>query len=257
MLEIPIDRAEARVGSGHFIFDERPHALPFAALAPVFLRRSPKGVEQLADLRRFQRESGTDQRQRHRLAAKDRSGAERPDDFIVPQINHPDVRAGFLAVAGQGQDDVRIDAGHGGVHHFEFLVGMAQLKHGLQHAGQPETRLRIAKSGGSAKDKNPNRVGRFLARDGSRDRLAGRARAEKSPAKLVVLHEGRFRRGWMISAERRLGIQNRPAGDPSPADPGKAAALRSRQSAGNTTVSAWTPARQVSLENFALASAGS
>ncbi len=42
LLEIIIDRTEARVGTGQFIFDERPHALPFTAAAGGFLRRAPQ-----------------------------------------------------------------------------------------------------------------------------------------------------------------------------------------------------------------------
>jgi len=159
-----------------------------AFLASIcLLRRSPKRVEQLAEPGRFQRQSGADPWQRRRLIAKDRPRAERPDDFIVPHVDHPNVPVGLLAAAGQGQDDVRIDAGHGGVNHFKLLVGMTQAKDNVQHAGQTEAWLRVAVGSRLAKNKNADCAGRFVSRNGNGLRKPGFASAEETPAELIVL----------------------------------------------------------------------
>jgi hypothetical protein len=192
LLKVFINRSKAWIGARNFVFHEHPHSFPRADAGRVPLSYSAQPLEQLSGPGGFQRESGADHGQRRRLISEDSSRAERPDHFVVPHVNHPNIGVSIRAVARQRADDMRVDGGHGGVHDFKLLVGMPQLQHGFQHAGQSEARLRIAISSGFAEDKNPDGSGRLFARDRDRARLTGGVRTKESPAELVVLHKGFF-----------------------------------------------------------------
>ena len=81
------------------------------------------------------------------MRAEDGAGAERANDFVVAHVNNPDIGAGAGTVARDGHNHIRVNASHSGVDDLEFYVRMAHLQHRLQHAGQPEARLRIAEGG--------------------------------------------------------------------------------------------------------------
>ena len=93
--EILIDRAEARSESASLYLTNifMPFHSPLSAAVFPPLRQRVEHLARSVSL--SARAWGADQWQQHRLTAKDRPGAERPDDFIVPHVNHPNVPAGL------------------------------------------------------------------------------------------------------------------------------------------------------------------
>ena len=189
LLEVPIDTAQARLIRAHLLIEKHGHAAPFARRRRAFLPPHAQRLQRLPGAGGLKREARADDRPGRNLRAKNRAGSERADHFVVAHVDHPDVAPGAGAVARDGQDDVGVDAGHGGVHHLEARARIAQTQHRFEHAGQARARLRIAVGGGFAEDKNPHRALGPGPRDGYGMRGARPACAEKAPAKLIVLHQ--------------------------------------------------------------------
>ena len=124
-----------------------------------------------------------DQPARQRLRAEHGRRAERPDHFVVAHINDPEIAVVPGALAGDGQNDVRVDGGDAQVDDLKFFSGEPLAQQHLQVTARAVGRLRIAHRGGFAENKNADGVRRFdrrnQKRSGQRASWGGKKRKVK------------------------------------------------------------------------------
>jgi len=91
------------------------------------LQFAAKLNQQLADARLLNRKVQPDKTQRRGFLAENRRGAKRPHHFVVAHVDDPQVALGPRAVAGNGQNDVRVDGRDARVDDFETRVRIRSL----------------------------------------------------------------------------------------------------------------------------------
>ena len=92
------------------------------------------------------------------------------------------------ALAGDGQDDMRIDGGEGDIDDFKLPLRILFPQQHLQITRGREAGGGIAHRGGLAQDKNTERAGRLVNRKPDRIRTAHDLPGEKPKSEILVLH---------------------------------------------------------------------
>lgn len=117
-------------------------------------------------------------------------GGDEPHHLVVPQVDNQEIPILVCAVAGDGQDDVRVDRRHGRVDDLELGAGVLLLQHRLKHS--PETKRRLGRPHGGRASQYEDAVG-VLCPGGwqlPRRGHSGDGRGEKPPAELLIRRVG-------------------------------------------------------------------
>ena len=183
--EAVINPLQPRIVARQLRFEKKLQPFPLFRL----IRATGDLREPLADARGFQRQNEAHQGQVWHLAAKDRAGAERADDFVVAGIDKPEIALAWHAIARNHADNVRIDGRHRGVDNFNFLIRVARLEQPLKLARKAISRFRVAHGCGFAEHENADGVLRLLCGQIQRLRRAGDGRREKPPAEPGIVRE--------------------------------------------------------------------
>src|SRR5208282_4902685 len=123
-----------------------------------------KAYQQLTQPCFLDREVEPDDFEGRRLGAKNGGGTERSDHFVVAHVDDPKVAVETGAIAGDGQDDVRVDGRDAQVDDLKMGFGVTRGQQGLQVTARAIGRFRIAHRGGLAQDEYAAGVDGFCGR---------------------------------------------------------------------------------------------
>ena len=132
---------------------------PQEASAGLCLKLARQGRDQLSDPGLLHRQTQPDQPPGRRFGPEDGRRAERPDHFVVAHVNDPKVALMARALAGDGENDVRVDGGDGHVDNLEVFVGVSFAQEHFQITSRAVSGFRISLRGGFSQNEDAVSVG--------------------------------------------------------------------------------------------------
>src|SRR5260221_5637764 len=191
LLKVRVNPRHAGVILPDLIVDEHGHALPFPLLCGDFGQAAQRTGEQLSDSSAPESDARPNHSQSQGLPAEDGAASEWAYPLVVAHINHPDVPLLASAIAGDRQDDIRVDSRHGNVDHFDFGSGIPVSEEHLQHPRETKLGFRIAVSSGFAKNKDPASPRQLKNWELDWPGRPGQYGAKKPPTESLVFGENR------------------------------------------------------------------
>jgi hypothetical protein len=173
----------------NFALGEHLHPTPRRGPRRTATKFPRQRHDPLAGARSLEGEVPADELQRRRLLAENGRGAERADHLVVPHVNDPQVAVMSRALAGDGQDRMRVDRGHRDADDLEPGLRKPFAQERLEVTSHAKRRPRIAQRGGFAEDEDAKRARGFLRVHDHRRRAARGFRRKKPETELVVLDE--------------------------------------------------------------------
>lgn len=123
---------------------------------------------------------------------KDRAGTEGADDFVVADVEHDHVGPADPEIAGDVDEDGRIDGGHGGVDDFIAVFAVHFAEQFFEQAGRAEFQQGVALGGGFAQHGDADESRGLVAFDGDGGGVAREFGGEEAIAVERIVHPGGF-----------------------------------------------------------------
>ena len=145
--------------------------------------------QQLADARFLDRKIQPHKSERRCLRSEKRRRAERPDHFVVTHVDYPQIAVGMGAIAGNGQNDMRVDSRNSEINDLKVRVRKPLVQQRFQITRRGVRRLRLSSRGRLSQYKNAVCVGGFPGRHHDGSGPARQLRRKESQAEIFIVDQ--------------------------------------------------------------------